>query len=253
MITILSYLYLTQGLYLPQFRLDYMIGNNVSGNGPTSFLNILLGVYTALRMKLKDKSSIIISLICLYIVIEGYGRASIIFVLLIILINLIFIFFKLKKVWQLFFIVCFSLVFILLLPAMYELLLTTNFHQGLNSTRMVIAKEYMNNMNSFSLFFGVPYEGTSIANIYYNNPHIAYIRTHHIFGLSYFFGLAYLLYKKIVYVMYNSTLVNWMILFIIFNILIRAISEPLLFPTLFDSFFLVVLFLITKKLKKEDI
>jgi hypothetical protein len=253
MITILSYLYLTQGLYLPQFRLDYMIGNNVSGNGPTSFLNILLGVYTALRMKLKDKSSIIISLICLYIVIEGYGRGSIIFVLLIILINLIFIFFKLKKVWQLFFITCLSLVLIFLLPTLYELLLTTKLSQGIDSPRIAIAQDYFSHIDYYTLFFGVPYEQTTIGSLYNNNPHISYIRTHHIFGLSYFFGLFYLLYKKIVYVMYNSTLVNWMILFIIFNILIRAISEPLLFPTLFDSFFLVVLFLITKKLKKEDI
>lgn len=248
----LIYIYFTEGMYPSVYRLDYMIGNNVSGNGPTSFLNILLGVYTALRMKLRNRSSLAISLISLYIAIEGYGRGSIVFVLMMIMLNLIFIFFHLRKSWRLFFIIFFTL-FLIAIPSIYEILLTTKLTQGFDSPRIFIAQEYINAINVFSFFFGASYEDTIIASIYDNNPHITYIRTHHIFGLFYLFGLFYIILKKIFYVISNSSLVNWMILLIVFNILIRTITEPLLFPSLFDSFFLVTLFLISKKVKKENI
>lgn len=249
----LIYIYYTDGMYPSAYRLDYMIGGNVSGNGPTSFLNILLGVYTALRMKLKNRSSLVISLLSLYIVIEGYGRGSILFVLIMIIINLIFIFFNLKKSWKLFFIIIFSFLLIISIPYLYEFFLTTKLSQGLDSPRIYIAQEYLNKMDVFGLYFGVSYENTVIANMYYNNPHITYIRTHHIFGLFYLLGLFCIISKKIFYVILNRSLVNWMILLIVFNILIRATSEPLLFPSLFDPFFLVILFLITKKIKKENL
>jgi hypothetical protein len=249
----LIYIYYTHGMYPSAYRLDYMIGGNVSGNGPTSFLNILLGVYTALRMKLKNRSTLVISLLSLYIVIEGYGRGSILFVLIMIIINLIFIFFNLKKNWKLFFTIIFSFLLIISITFIYEFFLTTKLAQGFDSARIYIAQEYLNKMDVFGFLFGVSYENTVIANMYYNNPHITYIRAHHIFGLFYILGLFYIISKKLFYVILNYSLVNWMILLIVFNILIRAISEPLLFPSLFDSFFLVILFLITKKIQKENV
>ncbi|MCT7605874.1 hypothetical protein [Aliarcobacter butzleri] len=249
----LIYIYTTQGLYSPPDRLDYMIGGNVSGNGPTSFLNVLLGVYTALRMKLKNRSSMIVSLLSLYIVIEGYGRGSIIFVLIMIILNFIFIFFHLKKNWKLFYITIFTLALIILMPFFFEVFSTTKLSQGLDSPRILIAQEYLNHMDIFGLFFGISYENTIISNLYDNNPHIGYIRTHHIFGLFYLLGLLHIILEKLFYVVSSSNLVNWMILFISLNILLRALSEPILFPTLFDTFFLVTLFLITKKIKKENI
>lgn len=249
----LIYIYYTDGTYDPAYRLDYMISGKVSGNGPTSFLNILLGVYTALRMKLKNRSSLVISLLSLYIVIEGYGRGSIIFVLMMLIINLVFIYFHLKKSLKLLFVVVLLLGFVILSPFVYEIFQTTKLASGFATERSMIFDVYLNKIDSFSFFFGASYENTVIANVYDNNPHITYIRTHHIFGLFYLLALFYIVLKKIFYVISNRNLVDWMILLIIFNILIRTISEPLLFPSLFDSFFLVTLFLIDKKIKKENI
>lgn len=251
-LVILFYLYFTFGKYLQGYHLEYMINEKVSANGVTSFLDMLLGVYTSLRIKLKNKSSIIISLLSLYIAIEGYGRGSIIFVLIMIIINLIFIFFHLKKSYKLFFILANISLISLLLPFSYDVYQTTKLASGFESPRFEMLNEYLNKIDVYSLFFGASYDNTIISNEYNNNPHITYIRTHHIFGLFYLFGLVYIIFKKIFYVVTSNNLVNWMILCILLNILIRTISEPLLFPSLFDSFFIIILFLITKPIKKEN-
>jgi len=250
---ILIYLYFTYGKYPLGYHLEYMISDKVSANGVTSFLNIILGVYTALRMKLENKNSLIISLVSLYITIEGYGRGSIVFVLIMIIINLTFIFFHLKRTQKVFFIgICILLMFILF-PNIYEIYQSTKLASGFESPRIIIFYEYLNKIDSFSLFFGASYENTIIERLYNNNPHITYIRTHHIFGLFYLLGITYMIFEKILYVIFSKKLVNWMILFILINILIRTITEPLLFPSMFDSLFIVTLFLITKEIRKEKI
>ncbi|MFA9372818.1 MAG: hypothetical protein ACERKK_01555 [Poseidonibacter sp.] len=229
-----------------------MIDGKVSGNGVTSFLNILLGMYTALRMKLKNKSSILLTLLSLYIVIEGYGRGSILFVLILLIINLVFLFYSVNRKWKLFYIVLLCFVIIMFSPYIYDFLMSTKLSQGIQNPRIYIAQEYISKLHAWNLFFGVSYENTVIATLYDNNPHISYIRTHHIFGLFYLLGLLYVVLKQTFYVVFNRSLINWIILLIIYNILMRAVSEPLLFPSLFDSFFLVILFSITKKSTKEN-
>ncbi|MFX4233899.1 hypothetical protein ACOL24_08620 [Aliarcobacter butzleri] len=230
-----------------------MINDKNSANGVTSFLNLILAIYTALRMKIENKNSIIISLISLYIVIEGYGRGSIIFVLIMIGINLIFIFYNLKIKMRMFCIFSLVTIIIFLIPYIYDVFKYTKIISGLDSPRFIILQEYLNKIDVFSLFFGASYENTIIANEYNNNPHIAYIRGHHILGLIYLLGILYIILNKILYTILSRNLVNYIILLIVFNLLIRIMSEPLLFPSLFDSIFLVTLFLISKTIKKESV
>ncbi|WP_418187285.1 hypothetical protein ACNSOP_08325 [Aliarcobacter lanthieri] len=227
-----------------------MINEKVSANGVTSFLCIILSIYTALRMKLYNKSSLIVSLPSFYITIEGYGRGSIIFVLIMIIINFIFIFIHLKRSFKLAFLGILILLLFFIYPISYEIYQTTKLASGFESPRFIILYEYLNKIDIFSLFFGTSYENTIIADKYNNNPHISYIRTHHIFGLFYLIGLFYIIISKLLIVFTSKDLVKWMILLIVLNILLRTISEPLLFPSLFDSLFIVMLFLINKTHKR---
>ena len=107
---------------------------------------------------------------------------------------------------------------------------------------------YLEKIDLIGLFFGVSYENTIIENLYNNNPHISFIRAHNMFGLFYLLALMYLIISKIFYIIISKNFINLLILLIIFNILLRAVTEPILFPTLFDFLFLYILFLSSKKI-----
>ncbi len=243
----LIYLYVTYGKYPVGYKLEYMINDKVSANGVTSFLNIILGVYTALKFKLFKKHTLIASLFVLYIAIEGYGRGSIIFALGMIFINIFFIYgmssFRGK------FLIAASLVGLLTIasPYIYEVYQTTKLATGFETPRITMLKQYIDKINVYSFFFGASYEGTIIASKFHNNPHITYVRTHHIFGIFYIFALMFLIGKQLLYTIKHPSTTNTGIFLIVLNVLIRNISEPLFFPTLFDSLFLVMLFVISKK------
>ena len=239
----LTYLVLTFGKYPLGYQLEYMINDKVSANGATSFLNIIMGVYTSLSFKIKKEHTLYSSLFNLLIAIEGYGRGSIIFALILIFINIIFILKKNKIIYSILFFSFLIIFFIFSTSYLHDVYLHTKLATGLESPRFLIFKEYINKIDLFSLFFGASYENTIIANVYNNNPHITYIRTHHIFGLFYLLGLVLLIIYNIILLIRKSNYINFLNFLIIINILIRTITEPLLFPTLFDSLFLLLIFL----------
>lgn len=243
----LTYLYFTYGQYAQGYHLEHMISEKVSANGITSFLNILLGGYTILSFKLKGKSTLLCSFFVLYICFEGYGRGSIIFCLMVILINVFFLMTRAGWGTKFFFILLLCIALLLSLPYVHEIFLQTKLASGFETPRTLILKEYLGRMDGFSLFFSTSYEGTIIANKYNNNPHITYIRTHHIFGLFYFLGLSYIMAKVFFYVVRHNKIISYMMLLVIFSILVRTVTEPLLFPSLFDSLFFTSLFVIMKQ------
>ncbi|WP_419673474.1 hypothetical protein [Aliarcobacter butzleri] len=133
-------------------------------------------------------------------------------------------------------------------PFIVELYQNTKLASGFDSPRWLILNEYLGKIDLIDLFFGLSYENTIIEKFYNNNPHIAFIRAHNMLGLFYLLALMYLIISRMFYIIISKNFINWLLLLIIFNILLRAITEPILFPTLFDFLFLYILFLSSKKI-----
>jgi len=239
----LGYLYITYGKYPIGYSLEHMTGEQVSANGITSFANIILGVYTILSFKLKKENTLVASLFVLYISVEGYGRGSIIFSLMLILINILYIYQKNKIFFKIIFIASGSVLIVFISPFVYDIYLTTKLASGFETPRTIILEQYLNKIDVFSLLFGVSYSGTIIESMYNNNPHITYIRSHHIFGLFYLLSLFYIIGRKSISTFKSKIFEEHMIFLIIVAVLIRNITEPLFFPSIFDSLFLLILFL----------
>jgi hypothetical protein len=83
--------------------------------------------------------------------------------------------------------------------------------------------------------FGADYSGTVIEYEYFGNPHIAYIRTHSLFG----FPLTLLVLLSPGFLLLaRKALADKMVFFVFIGVVaFRALSEPLFFPTLLDFFY----------------
>ena len=95
--------------------------------------------------------------------------------------------------------------------------------------------EYLDKIDAVNLLTGADYKGTSIETAYNNNPHNSYIRAHHIFGLPY---LLLMLGFPLLLVSWRLPLGALLYCGSLFGIvLLRAFTEPILFPTLLDLFY----------------
>lgn len=99
--------------------------------------------------------------------------------------------------------------------------------------------DYMQKMDVWSLFFGTSYHGTSIENIYGGNPHNSFIRLHSFYGLAGFLlvFLSFALIFASAKCLKHKTVT---LLFIIFSLL-RALTEPIFFPSVLDFFYILYL------------
>ena len=247
-VCIFVYLYCTMGMYPDNgYHLEYMLGDGISANGVTSFAGMLCFMYMIMGFRLFRETYFLPCIINLYISYEGYGRGSIIFALMLIIINFIFFLLKLKT-YKRFFVLLFSIISIAsFIPYIYEAYLNTKFFTtGLDSPRIEMLRQYINNMDLYGLFFGVSYEGTMIAE-FNNNPHMSYIRAHHIFGLYYIMLIALVPFVLFSRVVRNHDGVGLIVFIAILALLLRCASEPLLFPTLFDTFFFLALYVCCDK------
>lgn len=106
--------------------------------------------------------------------------------------------------------------------------------------RAEIWDQYVGKIDGWTLLFGADYAGTIIETVRAGNPHIAYIRTHAFFGLP--VTLAALLSPLVVLFApktWGSRLIACAFLTMA---TMRAASEPILFPTLLDFFYLAYIF-----------
>ena len=126
----------------------------------------------------------------------------------------------------------------------------------LDENRLEIFRDYAGSIDGWQLLFGGSYHGTVIEELYEGNPHIAFIRLHYLFGfIPLMLALASPLF---VFVRKFSEEKFWMFLFI-FAIWLRAVTEPVFFPTALDFFYVMMLMLamrvdhelVLKKMPKE--
>ena len=227
-----------------------------STNGIPSYL-ILFQSYYSMIYYIEKKSLPIISILCTtFISIIGYGRGSIIVsVIMLIFTALVNFsplfnennnFHKIKKIIILFAIIVIgSMVYSCLDQIINFFELYTKLGNGvIDESRGEIFESYFNNLNLNSLLFGGQYAGTIIETQYFGNPHISYIRTHHLFGL---FALTFIFISPFFYylIISNFKIASVFFSFSVFSLL-RAGSEPILFPSLLDIFFLLPYFILIK-------
>lgn len=107
--------------------------------------------------------------------------------------------------------------------------------------RLEIWEQYLGKIDAWTFLFGADYSGTVIEAMYQGNPHIAYIRAHAFFGLP--ATLLALLSPLLVF--FSKKAWNAKIVFFTFIVMVslRAVSEPILFPTLLDLYYFSFFFL----------
>lgn len=216
-----------------------------SQNGITSYLIVVHISYSIVYYFRKKKLPILLSIILVIITLYGLGRGSIIISMMILLISLFANYFLGKNILIkiLFFIpiLCISTYFIHKQYLIYEneidlIIEGSKFSQNLSDDpRRDMLNEYLNKQDVWTVFFGSSFEGTSIIKYYDGNPHNSYIRVHSFYGiiglLSIFAPFWLIFLKKTSYI--NKFIVT----VFIFILLIRAVSEPILFPTTLDFFY----------------
>lgn len=126
---------------------------------------------------------------------------------------------------------------------LFDLLVAyTKLSVGLvDGNRLEIWTQYSQKLNAFTLLFGADYIGTVIDYEYFGNPHIAFIRTHSLFGLP----LTLIALTSPLFVFFAKKTLEPKLVFFIFISAgaLRATSEPLFFPTLLDFFYFMWFFI----------
>ncbi len=242
-------------VYLAQTGLDNFPLENIlpesSSNGVTSYLIVLQANACAGVYLLRRQASVVTSLITLGICIVGYGRGSLLAAAALVAINALFAFGNRSQATAM----VGALVTVALTACAYLIYseeidafvqVNTKIGSGLeDKPRSEIMTDYMRKLdNAGPMLFGADYKGTSIDNSYFGNPHNSYIRAHNIFGLPYL--LCILLWPLILdrrgWPLGSRIFVYTMIVVV----LIRAFTEPLLFPTLFDFFYFALCFALAR-------
>lgn len=110
--------------------------------------------------------------------------------------------------------------------------------------RARMLQDYIAKLNWWSVLWGADYSGTVIESVYAGSPHNSYIRLHSYFG---FLGVLLVGISPFLSLFSRESWVNKLI-FIFFTLLVllRATTEPILFPTALDFFYFLYFFLFFK-------
>lgn len=226
------------------FPLENIIPGS-SSNGVTSYMIILQAAFSSLNYIVYRRADIFPALLTVIICFVGYGRGSVIASSLILFINIFYCLLSSKKLFY------FSM-FVLLIGLIFsagrlesEILdfvnSKTKIGSGIyDSNRMEMHSDYLSKIDGVTFFTGASYEGTSIDSKYNGNPHSSYIRAHHIFGILFLFGVCF----SLVFVSFSNVAISLRVyvLSMIAVIMLRAATEPILFPSFLDVLYYCIVF-----------
>lgn len=109
-----------------------------------------------------------------------------------------------------------------------------------DENRLGILNSYLSTITPTTFFLGSEYQGTIIDIQYKGNPHISFIRTHSFFGI---FGFLFAILSPFVVLFARAP---WSLKlplgFFVALAVLRAATEPILFPTLLDTFYFLMIF-----------
>lgn len=233
------------------------LGELIPGSSTNGLPSYLIVVQIALSISVfleKNKLPILSALATLVVAMFGLGRGSIVVAFLVLLFSFFVNYFvvasgaKKNILVRLFLgIVFLSVVLGVVGYAGYfglmdEWVEGSKFSAGvLDPHRGYMLADYLGKLDAWSLLFGADYSGTSIENIYGGNPHNSYIRLHSYYGI---FGLLVVVLSPFAIFATNKNFACKRVVFVlVLLVLIRAVTEPILFPTLLD-FFYVLYFLV---------
>lgn len=233
----LFFLFSFSGLILYRDEVEPLgkIINGSSQNGITSYMIVLLICYLISSLVTIKKLPILPILATMFISFFGVGRGSIVVCILIFFVYILHFSLKERGVFKWFIIIISVLVGMVTLNEIIDYLISgTKLSVGFkDSHRINIFNSYINSLDVFSVIFGGGYEQTLIDTKYSGNPHIAFIRLHSMFGIL----SLVVIFTPLLYLTKGFTLENITICLLSFMFLVRAISEPMLFPGLLDFFF----------------
>lgn len=224
---------------LDDFPLEEMIPG-ASSNGVTSYLILLQCNYSLARFVSSQRVSLFTTIITVGICIVGWGRGSMVASLGLFALNAVFLFRQwrvLGRWWPIPTMVTFGLLIVLQWDAVFAYLeANTKLGAGLyDAGRSGILEAYLNKLDGWTLMWGADYSGTRVEEDYRGNPHNSFIRAHHLYGLLYLLSI----FLPIVWALSRKMITALRVYgFVIISILLlRAFTEPILFPTLLDMFF----------------
>lgn len=221
-----------------------------STNGIPAYLIILNIAYSIAYFLKYNRLPVIAAALTTIVAFFGIGRGSIVCGSLLLLLSIFVNLFVVKSKQDV--ALAPKIALILLIPALtliynhadlisrqYEMIAEgSKFEQGvLDVHRGYMLSDYLDKLDALSLFIGTSYEGTSI-NLYYGgNPHNSYIRVHSFFGLFALFAVFAPLFLML---LSHKDRTQTIIIFLLVTVaLIRATTEPILFPTPLDFFYIM--------------
>lgn len=229
---------------LDGFPLENIIPGS-SSNGVTSYLIVLQAAFSSLNYIVFRRVDILPALLTVIICFVGYGRGSVIASSLILFINTSYYLSSSKKLF--FFTGIVLLIGLVFSAGKWESEILdfvnskTKIGSGVyDSNRMEMHSDYLSKIDGVTFFTGASYEGTSIGYKYNGNPHSSYIRGHHIFGVFFLFGICIPLI--LVWFSKVAASLRFYVLSMIAVVMLRAATEPILFPTFLDVLYYCIVF-----------
>ena len=236
-----------------------------STNGIPAYLIILNIAYSIAYFLKYNRLPIIAATLTMIVALFGVGRGSIVSASVLLLLSMFVNLFVVKSKQDI--ALAPKMALILLLPGLaliynyadligsqYEMIVEgSKFEQGvLDVHRGYMLSDYLDKLDAVSLFIGTSYEGTSIHLYYGGNPHNSYIRVHSFFGLFALFAVFAPLFLMVL--SHKDRTQTIVILLLVTVALLRATTEPILFPTPLDFFYIMyfVLFFRFARQKNEQ-
>lgn len=222
-----------------------------STNGIPSYLIVLQVTLSIVTFLARHQLPLISPILTLMVAFFGLGRGSLVASALILVASVLcnFILGKVSMLQRALVIIC-LVAGLVTIALNWSLLLEvivdgTKLREGLyDPYRMEIFYQYLDKIDAWSLISGAEYTGTVIESQYNENPHIAFIRTHAYFGLI---GLLLVILSPALIVISNRSRSDKIVVFIFIGFaFFRALSEPILFPTLLDFFYFSWFFIFFK-------
>jgi hypothetical protein len=233
------------------------LGELIPGSSTNGLPSYLIVVQVALSISVfldKNKLPILSALATLIVALFGLGRGSIVVAFLIFLFSFFVNFFLAKSgaekntMVRLFFGFVFlsaalgAVSYVGYLGLVDEWVEGSRFSAGmLDSHRGYMLEDYLGKLDVWTSIFGADYSGTSINNIYGGNPHNSYIRLHSYYGIFALIVVAVSPFAVFATNKYFSCKCVFFVLVCL--VLVRAATEPILFPTLLDFFYVLYFFI----------
>lgn len=227
-----------------------------STNGIPSYFIVLQVAVSLSFLLCHSRLPVLTPIATLVVAFLGLGRGSIVVALALLMASLVFNFlFFYGRSFLVRSVLCFLLflvVVIFLIIGFYVLgdffsayIERSKFSSGLmDPYRAIILIEYLNGLDFLGILFGGSYDGTVIDLKYDGNPHLAFIRTHAFYGI---FGLLLVVLSPLFLFAARKPLRYRVVGFsFLCLLLVRALTEPILFPTLLDFFYLYVFLIFFK-------